>query len=121
MSEFQRHSEAWKRWERKRNRDEERAGAGALADRDCRGSGKFGTTRVLRPLTRECENVLVLTVKQGGFIRIGDNIDVVIDRFKGGAVVVGIEAPRDVKIVRGELVPDSSVQRDRDCGKDGKA
>jgi carbon storage regulator CsrA len=89
---------------RKRNRDEERAGAGALADRDCRGSGKFGTTRVLRPLTTRRCPILVLTVKQGGFIRIGDNIDVVIDRFKGGAVVVGIECPEHIKILRGELV-----------------
>jgi hypothetical protein len=31
------------------------------------------------------------------------------------------KSPRDIKIVRGELVPDSSVQRDRDCGKDGKS
>ena len=56
--------------------------------------------------------MLVLTVKQGEFLRIGENIDVVIDRFKGNAVVVGIEAPRDVNVLRGKLVPP-----DEECGE----
>jgi carbon storage regulator len=64
--------------------------------------------------------MLVLRVRRGEFLRIGDDIDVVVDRFKGNAVVIGVEAPPHIKVLRGKLVPDSAVQRDADCGMDGK-
>lgn len=47
--------------------------------------------------------MLVLSRKQGEQIRIGDNIVLTISRIAGNRVSVGIEAPRDVRIVRGEL------------------
>ena len=47
--------------------------------------------------------MLVLTRKVGERIRIGDNITVVVTKSVGNRVTLGIEAPRDVRIVRGEL------------------
>ncbi|MBA4018764.1 MAG: carbon storage regulator [Pirellula sp.] len=47
--------------------------------------------------------MLVLSRKQGEQIRIGDNIVVTIHRLSGNRVSLGIEAPADCKIMRGEL------------------
>ena len=47
--------------------------------------------------------MLVLTRKSQDSIRIGDNIIVTILRIKGNTVRIGVEAPDDVRIVRGEL------------------
>lgn len=48
--------------------------------------------------------MLVLTRRQGERIVIGAGITVVVNRVKNGRVTVGIEAPQDVAIQRGELV-----------------
>ncbi len=47
--------------------------------------------------------MLVLTRKIQEQIQIGDSITITILRMKGQAVRVGIDAPEDVRIVRGEL------------------
>jgi len=47
--------------------------------------------------------MLVLSRKAGERIRIGDNITIVVNRVVGSRVSVGIEAPANVRIVRGEL------------------
>ena len=47
--------------------------------------------------------MLVLTRKPQETIRIGDHITISILRVKGRAVRVGIEAPGDVRVMRGEL------------------
>ena len=47
--------------------------------------------------------MLVLTRKYQEQIRIGDNITISILRIKGNTVRVGIEAPREVRVLRGEL------------------
>jgi len=47
--------------------------------------------------------MLVLTRKLQEKIHIGDNITLTIVKVKGNTVRVGIEAPREVRIVRGEL------------------
>ena len=47
--------------------------------------------------------MLVLTRKLNEEIVIGDNIKVTVLQVKGNSVRLGIEAPRDVRIVRGEL------------------
>ena len=47
--------------------------------------------------------MLVLTRKQKESIKIGDSIVVTILRVQGQSVRVGIEAPREVRVVRGEL------------------
>jgi len=47
--------------------------------------------------------MLVLTRKLRETIHIGDNVTITILRVKGNAVRVGIEAPREVRVTRGEL------------------
>jgi carbon storage regulator CsrA len=47
--------------------------------------------------------MLVLTRKLQQQIKIGDEITVTILRVKGNTVRVGVQAPRDVRVVRGEL------------------
>ena len=49
--------------------------------------------------------MLVLTRKLNEQIQIGDNITVSVLRIKGNSVRIGISAPRDVRVVRGELPP----------------
>jgi carbon storage regulator CsrA len=55
--------------------------------------------------------MLVLTRKTQQQIKIGDNITVTIVRVTGQAVRVGIEAPEEIRVIRGELVgtPPKSV------------
>lgn len=47
--------------------------------------------------------MLVLTRKANEQILIGDDIKITLVRVRGNSVRVGIEAPRDVRVVRGEL------------------
>jgi carbon storage regulator CsrA len=47
--------------------------------------------------------MLVLSRKPQQEILIGDNIKVTVLKVKGNTVRIGIEAPQDVKVVRGEL------------------
>lgn len=54
--------------------------------------------------------MLVLTRKQKEVIKIGDSITVTILRVQGQAVRVGIEAPQEVRIVRGELSPVAAAE-----------
>ena len=47
--------------------------------------------------------MLVLNRKVGQRIVIGDNITVVVNKVSGNRVTLGVEAPDDVHIMRGEL------------------
>lgn len=47
--------------------------------------------------------MLVLTRKQQEKIQIGDNIVITVLRTKGNTVRLGIEAPKNVSVLRGEL------------------
>lgn len=49
--------------------------------------------------------MLVLARKQNESIIIGDNIKIKILGVNGNTVRIGIEAPREVKVLRGELAP----------------
>jgi carbon storage regulator len=53
--------------------------------------------------------MLVLTRKHQEKIRIGDNITITILKTKGKAVRVGIEAPANVSVLRGELATNCPV------------
>ncbi len=57
--------------------------------------------------------MLVLTRKANEEILIGENIRITLVRIKGNAVRIGIAAPRDVRVVRGELADRES--RSDDC------
>ena len=54
--------------------------------------------------------MLVLSRKQQQEIVIGDNVKITVLKVKGNSVRLGIEAPQDVKIVRGELPRQSEEQ-----------
>jgi carbon storage regulator len=53
--------------------------------------------------------MLVLTRKHQEKIRIGDNITITILKTKGKAVRVGIEAPAEIAVVRGELAANAEA------------
>jgi carbon storage regulator len=50
--------------------------------------------------------MLVLSRKPGEKIRIGDNITLTVVRLQGNQVRLAIDAPGEVRILRGELVDD---------------
>jgi len=58
--------------------------------------------------TKEC-GMLVLTRKQSEKIQIGENITITVVRMKGKAVRLGIEAPTNVNVLRGELIFDADT------------
>lgn len=47
--------------------------------------------------------MLVLSRKVGETIKIGDNVTLVVTTIEGNRVAIGIDAPGDMPIVRGEL------------------
>ncbi|HZL87301.1 MAG TPA: carbon storage regulator [Pirellulaceae bacterium] len=57
--------------------------------------------------------MLVLTRKLQEQIRIGDNVTITVLRVKGHAVRIGIQAPRDVRVVRGELPREAEQPADQ--------
>jgi carbon storage regulator len=56
--------------------------------------------------------MLVLSRKTDESLRIGENIEIVVQRIGGGRVRLGIKAPADVRIMRTE-VDDAAPPRDR--------
>ena len=48
--------------------------------------------------------MLVLSRKAKERIRIGKDIVIVVNRIRGGVVSIGIEAPRETRVVRDELI-----------------
>lgn len=60
--------------------------------------------------------MLVLTRKLMEKLFIGDDICVTVVRLEGGQVRLGIEAPREVAVVRAELVPERDQEAMRSRG-----
>lgn len=60
--------------------------------------------------------MLVLSRKHEEKLHIGDNITVTVLRVQGNKVRLGIEAPEEVRVVRGELPrhanPDTAAKRE---------
>ncbi len=76
--------------------------------------------------------MLVLTRKLQERIHVGDTITITVVRLQGNAVRLGIEAPKHVRVVRGEVavkdaqaavaaVPESSGSDQSDAGEAGDA
>ena len=55
--------------------------------------------------------MLVLSRKQNQEIHIGDQVKITVLKVKGNTVRLGIEAPRSVRVVRGELPPRETVKQ----------
>ena len=49
--------------------------------------------------------MLVLTRKRDEMIRIGEDIVIRVIRTGKGSVKIGIEAPAEIRVIRGELAP----------------
>lgn len=47
--------------------------------------------------------MLVLSRKTKQQLKLGDNITITVLRIKGNTIRLGIEAPQDVRVIRGEL------------------
>lgn len=47
--------------------------------------------------------MLVLSRKVGETIWVGDDVEIVITEIKGDQIKLGIQAPKSIEIVRGEL------------------
>ena len=58
--------------------------------------------------------MLVLSRKIGESVLIGDHIHVTVVAVHGNQVRLGFTAPEDVRILREELVPESSCRRTHD-------
>lgn len=58
--------------------------------------------------------MLVLTRKSGQRIRIGESVAVTLLEVRGDRVRIGLEAPREIKIRRGEV--HDRISRDRAAG-----
>jgi carbon storage regulator len=56
--------------------------------------------------------MLVLSRKTGQCVRLGEGVVVKVLELGGGRVRLGIEAPQEVAIVRGELPPCPKLRRE---------
>ena len=61
--------------------------------------------------------MLVLTRKIDQQIQIGENIRITIVRVKGQSVRIGIEAPKEVGVMRAELLTDVQVVEEEEDGE----
>lgn len=52
--------------------------------------------------------MLVLSRKKGESLKIGDNVTITILECDGDKVSIGIDAPKDIRIIRGELYEDTA-------------
>jgi len=57
--------------------------------------------------------MLVLTRKLMEKLYIGDDVCVTVVRLEGGQVRLGIDAPREVAVVRAELIPERGREASR--------
>jgi carbon storage regulator len=54
--------------------------------------------------------MLVLTRKRDEVIQIGDNIVIKILKTGKGAIKIGIDAPENVRVIRGELLEENTPE-----------
>ena len=56
--------------------------------------------------------MLILTRGKGDSIQIGDDIKIFIHSIKGSQVKIGVEAPKDVLVLRSELLDGKKKKAD---------
>src|SRR6218665_3338017 len=74
----------------------------------CREHRK-GFSRNSPPLPWKEPAMLILSRKVGKRITIGEGIEIVVQRVAGERVTIGINAPSDIKILRGELIQEPTA------------
>ena len=62
--------------------------------------------------------MLVLTRRPGQSILVGDGIELVGVRIEGDRVVLGIDAPREIRVVRSELL--RAVEAENQASSDAR-
>lgn len=62
--------------------------------------------------------MLVLSRKAGETIWIGEDVEIIISEVKGEQVKIGIRAPRNIEVIRGELRQDISTSNTESIVKD---
>lgn len=65
--------------------------------------------------------MLILSRKQGEEIIIDGKIKIVVTRLDSGRVSIGIEAPRDIPVVRGELKVNDLAEKIEPSAEERKA
>jgi len=66
------------------------------------GGGRSGSRRT---------DMLCITMKRGDYVAIGDDIVIQIDKINNERVHLTINAPREVPVVRGEVLERNGGQR----------
>lgn len=54
---------------------------------------------------------MVLTIKTDGIVKLGDNIEVMVVKINDGSVRLGFTAPREIGIVRAEVLDADGKQK----------
>lgn len=62
--------------------------------------------------------MLVLSRKAGEIIHVGDAITIEVRRVAGNRVALAIDAPREVQVLRGELLADEGDGKDNSTNGD---
>src|SRR3954468_5601598 len=95
-----------------------------MGSRGAVGDGERGDARIgIDPTASRTSAMLVLARKLMEKLYIGDEICVTVVRLEGGQVRLGIDAPREIAVVRAELTPGRgrgpARQASPDAGRDG--
>lgn len=67
----------------------------------------------------EQREMLVLSRKEGERLVIGDDVVITVTKISGNRITLGIDAPRDVRVTRGELERHDSTAEKRVSGHVG--
>jgi carbon storage regulator len=62
------------------------------------------------PLTKDGENVLVLSRKTQEQIIVGENVVITVTRITGSRVTLGVDAPVDISVRRSEATRDHAKE-----------
>ena len=62
--------------------------------------------------------MLSLNLKQGEYLTVGSDVVVQLDRISGDSCTLAVQAPREIPILRGEVLERSGEKRP-DCVQDG--
>eukprot|EP00831_Metopus_contortus_P028299 TRINITY_DN23561_c0_g2_i1.p1 TRINITY_DN23561_c0_g2~~TRINITY_DN23561_c0_g2_i1.p1 ORF type:complete len:126 (+),score=12.09 TRINITY_DN23561_c0_g2_i1:123-500(+) len=65
--------------------------------------GLVGSEMCIRDSLQGSDQMLIITRKKGESLMIGDDIEVTVSKLEDGSVKLGIQAPKDITILRKEL------------------